>query len=126
MRRSETIEDETSQFVSRVTVDKGFRYANSLNVLIGRLVNLAPVLEQLGLSSFEDFVSLFKRAGASLAKLDEGKTVADDNGNKVISAELKLKSLYVTSLVLSMKIWITPLAQLSIHLRERMKNTCRR
>ena len=88
------VEDETSQFVSRVTGDKGFRYANSLNVLIGRLVNLAPVLEQLGLSSFGDFISLFKRAGASLAKLDEGNTVADDNGNKVISAELKLKSLY--------------------------------
>ena len=87
------IDTGSDDFTSRVEVEKTFRYANSLNVLIQKLTKEVPILEQLGLSSLEDYVSLLKRAGASVAKLDGGKTVAEADGSKTLSAAIDLNSL---------------------------------
>lgn len=87
------VDDDMSEYESAVQVDRTFRYANSLNALIEKLSDTVPVLKELGFSTLEDYVSLLKRAGASIAKLDGGKTKAEADGSKTLSAAIDLNSL---------------------------------
>ena len=79
---------------SRVSTDLQYRPANSLDDILTRLAEDVPVLGQLGFNSLEDYVSLLKRAGASVAKLDGGKTTPAEDGSKEFSAKLDLAGLY--------------------------------
>ena len=79
---------------SRVSTDLQYRPANSLDDILTRLAEDVPVLGQLGFNSLEDYVSLLKRAGASVAKLDGGKTTPAEDGSKEFSAKLDLVSVY--------------------------------
>ena len=87
------VDDGMSEYESAVQVYRTFRYANSLNALIEKLSDTVPVLKELGFSTLEDYVSLLKRAGASIAKLDGGKTKAEADGSKTLSAAIDLNSL---------------------------------
>lgn len=90
----ETIGNDVTKNESRVSTDLQYRPASSLDGILTRLAEDVPVLEQLGFNSLEDYVSLLKRAGASVAKLDGGKTTPAEDGSKEFSAKLDLVSVY--------------------------------
>ncbi len=90
----EKIGNDVTVNESRVSTDLQYRPANSLDDILTRLAEDVPVLEQLGFNSLEDYVSLLKRAGASVAKLDGGKTTPAEDGGKELSVKLDLVSLY--------------------------------
>lgn len=89
-----TIKNDVTENGSRVSTDLQYRPASSLDGILTRLAEDVPVLEQLGFNSLEDYVSLLKRAGASVAKLDGGKTTPAEDGSKEFSAKLDLVSVY--------------------------------
>ena len=89
-----TIKNDVTKNGSRVSTDLQYRPANSLDDILTRLAEDVPVLKQLKLNSLEDYVSLLKRAGASVAKLDGGKTTPAEDGSKEFSAKLDLVSVY--------------------------------
>ena len=89
-----TIKNDVTKNGSRVSTDLQYRPANSLDDILTRLAEDVPVLGQLGFNSLEDYVSLLKRAGASVAKLDGGKTTPAEDGSKEFSAKLDLVSVY--------------------------------
>ena len=89
-----TIKNDVTENGSRVSTDLQYRPANSLDDILTRLAEDVPVLGQLGFNSLEDYVSLLKRAGASVAKLDGGKTTPAEDGSKEFSAKLDLVSVY--------------------------------
>ena len=89
-----TIGNDVTKNGSRVSTDLQYRPANSLDDILTRLAEDVPVLGQLGFNSLEDYVSLLKRAGASVAKLDGGKTTPAEDGSKEFSAKLDLVSVY--------------------------------
>ncbi len=88
------IGNDVTENGSRVSTDLQYRPANSLDDILTRLAEDVPVLGQLGFNSLEDYVSLLKRAGASVAKLDGGKTTPAEDGSKEFSAKLDLVSVY--------------------------------
>lgn len=88
------IGNDVTKNESRVSTDLQYRPANSLDDILTRLAEDVPVLGQLGFNSLEDYVSLLKRAGASVAKLDGGKTTPAEDGSKEFSAKLDLVSVY--------------------------------
>lgn len=90
----EKIGNDVTKNESRVSTDLQYRPANSLDDILTRLAEDVPVLKQLRLNSLEDYVSLLKRAGASVAKLDGGKTTPAEDGSKEFSAKLDLVSVY--------------------------------
>lgn len=90
----EKIGNDVTENESRVSTDLQYRPANSLDDILTRLAEDVPVLGQLGFNSLEDYVSLLKRAGASVAKLDGGKTTPAEDGSKEFSAKLDLVSVY--------------------------------
>ena len=90
----EKIGNDVTKNESRVSTDLQYRPANSLDDILTRLAEDVPVLGQLGFNSLEDYVSLLKRAGASVAKLDGGKTTPAEDGSKEFSAKLDLVSVY--------------------------------
>ena len=89
-----TIKNDVTKNESRVSTNLQYRPANSLDDILTRLAEDVPVLGQLGFNSLEDYVSLLKRAGASVAKLDGGKTTPAEDGSKEFSAKLDLVSVY--------------------------------
>ena len=89
-----TIKNDVTKNESRVSTNLQYRPANSLDDILTRLAEDVPVLGQLKLNSLEDYVSLLKRAGASVAKLDGGKTTPAEDGSKEFSAKLDLVSVY--------------------------------
>lgn len=89
-----TIGNDVTKNKSRVSTDLQYRPANSLDDILTRLAEDVPVLGQLGFNSLEDYVSLLKRAGASVAKLDGGKTTPAEDGSKEFSVKLDLVSVY--------------------------------
>ena len=88
------IGNDVTENGSRVSTDLQYRPANSLDDILTRLAEDVPVLGQLGFNSLEDYVSLLKRAGASVAKLDGGKTTPAEDGSKEFSVKLDLVSVY--------------------------------
>ena len=88
------IKNDVTKNESRVSTNLQYRPANSLDDILTRLADDVPVLKQLRLNSLEDYVSLLKRAGASVAKLDGGKTTPAEDGSKEFSAKLDLVSVY--------------------------------
>ena len=102
----EKIGNDVTENGSRVSTNLQYRPANSLDDILTRLAEDVPVLKKLKLNSLEDYVSLLKRAGASVAKLDGGKTTPAEDGSKEFSAKLDLVSVYnsvVTFLNANMK-----------------------
>ena len=90
----EKIGNDVTKNESRVSTDLQYRPTNSLDDILTRLAEDVPALKQLRLNSLEDYVSLLKRAGASVAKLDGGKTTPAEDGSKEFSAKLDLVSVY--------------------------------
>lgn len=88
------IGNDVTKNESRVSTDLQYRPTNSLDDILTRLAEDVPVLGQLGFNSLEDYVSLLKRAGASVAKLDGGKTTPAEDGSKEFSVKLDLVSVY--------------------------------